>query len=81
MGQHKCYILAALLSALLFSLSAPRGKLLLADMPPLPLAGLLYLGSGLGLVSLALGFVRGDLLPAPAVSLMALFLGAFSYSL
>jgi drug/metabolite transporter (DMT)-like permease len=39
----------ALAAALLFGASTPLAKLLLGDMPPLLLAGLLYLGSGLGL--------------------------------
>lgn len=42
----------ALLSALLFGISAPIAKLLLQDMLPQLLAGLLYLGSGLGLTLL-----------------------------
>ncbi|HEX9106131.1 MAG TPA: DMT family transporter, partial [Longimicrobiales bacterium] len=41
---------AALLSALLFGLSAPLAKGLLAGAPPQLLAGLLYLGSGGGLL-------------------------------
>lgn len=40
--------LTALLAALLFGLSAPLSKLLLDDSAPIPLAGLLYVGSGLG---------------------------------
>ena len=40
---------AALIAALLFGASAPVAKLLLADLSPWMLAGLLYLGSGLGL--------------------------------
>lgn len=40
---------AALLAALLFGVSTPLAKLLLGQLPPLLLAGLLYLGSGLGL--------------------------------
>ncbi|MTD14857.1 EamA family transporter [Nakamurella sp. YIM 132087] len=40
---------AALVSALLFGASAPASKLLLDSIDPLLLAGLLYLGSGLGL--------------------------------
>ena len=54
----------ALLAAALFGASTPFAKRLLGDVPPLMLAGLLYLGSGLGL-SLLLGarklFARGDL--------------------
>lgn len=39
----------AIVSALLFGLSTPGAKLLLGEIPPLLLAGLLYAGSGLGL--------------------------------
>ncbi len=42
-------IIAALLSALLFGASTPFAKMLTGDMSPVLLAGLLYLGSGLGL--------------------------------
>jgi len=45
-------VIVALISAFLFSLSAPLGKLLLEDITPLPLAGLLYLGCGFGLSGL-----------------------------
>jgi len=44
--------LPALAAALLFGASTPLAKLLVGDVPPLLLAGLLYLGSGLGLGSL-----------------------------
>lgn len=47
----------ALSAALLFGASTPLAKLLVGDMSPLLLAGLLYLGSGLGLGLLSL--VRG----------------------
>lgn len=40
-------ILKALLAAFLFGLSAPLSKALLGNIPPIPLAGLLYLGSGI----------------------------------
>lgn len=39
----------ALAAALLFGASTPLAKLLVGEMPPLLLAGLLYLGSGVGL--------------------------------
>jgi drug/metabolite transporter (DMT)-like permease len=39
----------AIVSALLFGLSTPCAKLLVGEVPPLLLAGLLYAGSGLGL--------------------------------
>lgn len=42
-------IAPALLAPLLFGLGAVAAKTLLADVPPVLLAGLLYLGSGLGL--------------------------------
>jgi drug/metabolite transporter (DMT)-like permease len=47
--------LLALGGAALFGLSVPAGKRLLADLPPPVLAGLLYLGSGLGLGAWRLG--------------------------
>lgn len=42
-------IFYALLAAALFGASTPFAKLLLGDIPPVLLAGLLYLGSGIGL--------------------------------
>jgi drug/metabolite transporter (DMT)-like permease len=42
--------LFALCSALLFSAAAPAGRVLLRDLPPLTLAGLLYLGAALGVL-------------------------------
>ncbi|MDF1513457.1 MAG: DMT family transporter, partial [Anaerolineae bacterium] len=41
-------ILQALLAAALFGISAPISKALLGDVAPVPLAALLYLGSGIG---------------------------------
>ena len=49
---------AALGAAVLFGLSAPLAKLLLADARPLCLGGLLYLGAGLGLLLLSIVFPR-----------------------
>ena len=43
-------VLAALASAVLFGLSTPLAKVLVAEVPPVALAGLLYLGSGVGLL-------------------------------
>jgi len=48
------YALLALLAAVLFGISTPLAKLLLGSFPPLLLAGLLYLGSGCGLLLLTL---------------------------
>ncbi len=44
-------IVSALAAAVLFGLSSPLAKLLLGHLPPVALAGLLYLGSGIGLLS------------------------------
>ena len=48
----------ALAAAVLFGMSAPLAKMLLAGTGPLLLAGLLYLGAGLGL--LVVGWLTGD---------------------
>jgi drug/metabolite transporter (DMT)-like permease len=56
----------ALASAALFGASTPLAKLLLGELPPILLAGLLYLGSGVGLAAwIALRGFRGPL-PARA---------------
>ncbi len=46
--------LLALLSAVLFGVSTPASKLLLAEIPAQQLAGLLYLGAALGVLPMAL---------------------------
>ncbi|MEX2648143.1 MAG: DMT family transporter [Alphaproteobacteria bacterium] len=50
-----CYALA---SAALFGLSTPFAKLLIASIDPWLLAGLFYLGSGLGLAVIRVGLAR-----------------------
>jgi drug/metabolite transporter (DMT)-like permease len=45
-------VIVALLSAVLFGITTPLAKQLLVNVSPLLLAGLLYLGSGLGLAAL-----------------------------
>lgn len=45
-------IFYALLAAILFGVSAPLSKVLLGEIQPVMLAGLLYLGSGIGLLIL-----------------------------
>lgn len=51
MNKKNLYPMAqALLAALLFGASAPIAKVLLGDVQPIPLAGLLYLGSGISLL-------------------------------
>src|SRR5262249_37777762 len=47
--MRRTAIACALLSAALFGASTPLAKLLLGSTSPLLLAGLLYLGAGLGL--------------------------------
>ncbi|KAA0070122.1 DMT family transporter [Rhodanobacter sp. T12-5] len=47
--DHTHGILQALAAAALFGISTPLAKILLGSMPPLLLAGLLYVGSGIGL--------------------------------
>jgi drug/metabolite transporter (DMT)-like permease len=55
----KIAILSAIAAAALFGASMPFAKLLAGTMPSLLLAGLLYLGSGLGLLALRLLRDRG----------------------
>ncbi len=50
LGNRTRSMLQALLAALLFGASAPLAKLLLGEIPPIALAGLLYLGSGIGVL-------------------------------
>jgi drug/metabolite transporter (DMT)-like permease len=57
-------IAAALCAALLFGASTPFAKLLAAHVTPILLAGLLYLGSGLGLSAIRLIRDRGLATPA-----------------
>jgi drug/metabolite transporter (DMT)-like permease len=52
-------IVAALIAALLFGASTPFAKLLVGQITPILLAGLLYLGSGLGLWLIRLARDRG----------------------
>ena len=57
-GPHTA-IWPALAAAALFGASTPLVKLLVGELPPLLLAGLLYLGSGLGLAAIRLVRDRG----------------------
>ena len=43
-------VIYALLAAVLFGASTPFAKTLVGQMPPVALAGVLYLGSGIGLL-------------------------------
>jgi len=53
-------VLAALGAALLFGASTPFAKVLVGEMPPILLAGLLYTGSGIGLC--VAHFLRGRIM-------------------
>ncbi|MEO7051292.1 MAG: DMT family transporter [Rhodanobacter sp.] len=57
-------IAAAIAAALLFGASTPITKQLLRDTPPILLAGLLYLGSGIGLGLIRTARDRGWLAPS-----------------
>ena len=58
----------ALTAALLFGLGTPLAKLLLANVPPLMLAALLYLGSGIGLALLRMLLRKTSQLPRGTLS-------------
>ncbi len=71
-----------LASAVLFGLSVPLAKVLIADVPPVSLAGLLYFGAFLGLSIFGLAGVRGagkkpslDKKEAPWLAFVVLFGG------
>lgn len=50
--KHIYPIVQVLIAAILFGASAPLSKSLLGEIAPIPLAGLLYLGSGIGLLAI-----------------------------
>ena len=52
-------VLSALLAAALFGISTPFAKLFVGDVPPVLLAGMLYLGSGVGLAIIRMIRDRG----------------------
>ncbi|HJT60590.1 MAG TPA: EamA family transporter [Burkholderiales bacterium] len=58
--MNRAAVLYALASAALFGASTPLAKLLVGEVQPLALAGLLYLGSGLGLLAWFLLRRRGQ---------------------
>jgi drug/metabolite transporter (DMT)-like permease len=49
MNKFRQYQMIAILSAVLFGVSAPLSKVLLREIDPIPLAAFLYIGSGAGL--------------------------------
>jgi len=70
--MHFSAPLPALAAAILFGASTPFAKLLVGEMSPLLLAGIMYLGSGLGLALLLAVrrlLRRGDAPKAPELSI------------
>lgn len=65
MGKQSFAVLLALAAAFFFGVSTPLSKALINDLNPFLLAGLLYLGAGLGLSAYTL-LRGGGLLPPPA---------------
>ena len=55
------YVILAFLSALLFGAATPISKVLLEDLSPFQLAGLLYLGAAIGVLPMLV--LKGKLLP------------------
>ncbi len=54
--KKKTYILYAILAAVLYAISTPLSKLLLNELSPTMIAGLLYMGAGLGMS--IVGYIR-----------------------
>jgi len=72
-------VLYALVAAALFGASTPLAKLLGVDTPPILLAGLLYLGSGVGLTLVRLVRDRGWQRPGLPAGEWPWLLGAISF--
>ncbi|WP_055667883.1 DMT family transporter [Desnuesiella massiliensis] len=53
-SKHSSAILWAILAAALYAISSPVSKILLNKVPPTTMAGLLYLGAGIGMSVIAL---------------------------
>ena len=72
-------ILYALAAAVLFGASTPLAKVLTGGVPPILLAGLLYLGSGLGLTIIRLARDRGWQAPGLKAAEWPWLLGAIGF--
>lgn len=72
-------VLYALSAAMLFGASTPFAKLLIGDEAPVMLAGLLYIGSGLGLALIRLIRDRGWQSPNLETSEWPWLLGAILF--
>lgn len=62
-------VILVLIAGTLFGLSVPFSKALIGDMPPIMLAGFLYAGAAVGMVTLFL--LRGRIAPPPTSSSMS----------
>jgi drug/metabolite transporter (DMT)-like permease len=49
-GERRTVIVIVILAAALFGTATPASKMLLADLTPIQLAGLLYLGAAIGVL-------------------------------
>ncbi len=78
-GQSRVAVYAALGAAILFGASTPLAKLFVPDMSAFMLAGLLYLGSGIGLTTLRLVRDRGWHAPALRRDEWPWLLGAIAF--
>ena len=76
--ESRAGVLAALAAAVLFGASTPFAKALLGQLSPILLAGLLYLGSGVGLWALRIARDRGLALPVLTRSEWVSLIGAIA---
>ncbi len=78
-SQGRVAVHAALGAAILFGASTPLAKMFVSDMSAFMLAGLLYLGSGIGLTALRLARDRGWQAPALRSHEWPWLLGAIAF--
>lgn len=72
-------VLSALAAAALFGASTPMAKALVGEIPPLLLAGILYLGSGIGLIAARLARDRAWRSSGMAPSEWPFYAGAIAF--
>ena len=78
-NKHSRAIFYAILAAALYAINAPISKLLLGQIPSTMMAGLLYLGSGIG--ALVLSLLIGERYFHIGYMALALLLGFVAYGL
>ena len=74
-------ILFALSAAVFYAINVPVSKLLMAHVGEITMAGLLYLGAGVGVGALCIAFFRGESLPDLVWIAAAMALGFAAYGL